>query len=966
MTIKNTYRNSNLNNDEVKKSRRYRLAKILAKESEGYHGSEKTETPVSLVRELHNLVKTLHRPLKTKNYDDNLILVVGKSGMGKSLALLTLALGFIPFPLKYMDSFRWWKYVAKTPDRLPIYVGLSEIKTLRDKWFRPDGVCERDGEGLWVPGFWSDFYSHALGEESISENLKSSLAKLYKDGKLLFLLDGMNEMNFLSTNDEILNFMCALHQAVGNNLCILATTPLDTDFDIQSGVLKSYYISQMDSYSLKKLLKVFHINRNEIYRKPILEYPFFLGIIIKIKETIKSIDGVCEQYPYSLIKRYISLKLQKENYSIDYEAIKRLSRMVYNSYRENHIINDGFFEIDSLFTTGREQNLKTLLFSMKILKTGSGEKIFFYHDWYWRFFMALGCENAECKEAPGYWKHYKILSSGRNIREEAPDPIQIAEDIHLAPIMAMYLCGVPEQLQYFLEDCYRYSYSADYTKQLTLFEYIAENFLGFLPEHQCQTSNGQSIPSPRMLDDFIITHKEKDDFRIRIFWVKVVVYCKLETQRMIIERIFNGESEWLKKKLINSYALHNNGNKLFQNAVGYSFDCYRRNSAFSQQSLQELQIKKYFLMQYMSEMYENSFVYKKLFKGMEGDVGKRLHSFIKFRYHDMTATWGLYIFFLLLFVINMVLLWNNRHVSNGNIWFLIVKFAGFLIFAGSFRAWTEQCKYSEDVYLEIFGKASRWMTINELVEMLGENMRVYFFKGFFKAAKDGSLGEFLPVLLDWVRVRPSVIILLSMMILLIWPHLIFLSTQWYHCILMVAAVLFLWIPVTDYMYLWTAKKYRMICNKRSQKGVKNRMQQFWENNASFVLMLKSLFLIFVIFTLGTVFTLSSVYFIIKIITALLFTAMVISIVYSIGSSAKAKKKQDCQMLEEMKGKAAEERTADLNTFMRLQTSEGQKRYLRMLHKDFHINDEWLKACKSEAVKEVFYELDIPYDKGSRC
>lgn len=960
LNIKKIYRYGNLNNDEIKQKRRYRLAKVLAKEYDRHHVTKSPENPVLLVKTIHNLAKSLHRPAKTRNYDDNLILVTGKSGMGKSLALLTLALRFIPFPLKYTDSFKGWKFFTRTMPKIPVYARLSEIKTLKDVLSDDTAFSEGSEKDIWLSKFWHEFFLYALGAESIDKNLEKKLTDLRSSGKLIFLLDGINEVSFLSTGDEIRRFLRILHMAVENNLCVLTTTPVDTDFGTHTGILKSYQISSLDKYSLKKLLKVFHIEEKEIYKKPIVEYPFFLGIIIRLKETYSPSDNVCEKHPYELMEKYISSNLQKADCDMEQEAIKKLSRSVYHSYKENHMVNDRLSGQDEIFKTEAGQDLKRLLLSLKILKIKAGEEISFYHDWYWRFFMALGCKNSGHMEKGGYWTHFVTLSSERGLRADRPDPIKIAKNTDLAPILAMYLSGVPGQLQCFLQDCYQCYHDADYNDQLTLFEYIADHLLSFLPEHKCFTEHGQAFSSQSMLDDFFRKHRDKNDFRIKILWVKVICYCNPETQRQIMEKIFHGESEWLKKNLLSSYALKNDGVCLFQKALEYSFDSCEKNSEFSRQSSMELQVKKYFLTQYISDMYENKTFYKKLFKGMKGNAGRRLYGFIKCRYFDIAMTWVLYIFFLFLFGLNIISLCMNSNFSKAMLVFSAVKVIGFLIFAGSFKAWIEQCRYSGDVYLEIFGRASRWMTIKELIDMLAENRNVCLFKSFFKAAGNGSLGEFLPILSDWVRVRPSVIILLSMMLLLIWPNLVFPSVQWFHCIFAAAAILVMWIPITDYRYLSIAQKHQTDRNRQKEANGRNETRRISEDRACLALMLKSLCLIFSLLAAGAIFTLSCEYLKIKIFITLSFAFTVTVTVFSIGNNAKTKMTADRRILKEIEKKEQQENIADLNLFMKFKTSEGQKQYLRMVCKDFYINGQWLNACRSESVKELFYESGVLY------
>ncbi len=252
------------------------------------------------------------------------------------------------------------------------------------------------------------------------------------------------------------------------------------------------------------------------------------------------------------------------------------------------------------------------------------------------------------------------------------------------------------------------------------------------------------------------------------------------------------------------------------------------------------------------------------------------------------------------------------------------------------------------------------MTIKELIDMLAENRNVCLFKSFFKAAGNGSLGEFLPILSDWVRVRPSVIILLSMMLLLIWPNLVFPSVQWFHCIFAAAAILVMWIPITDYRYLSIAQKHQTDRNRQKEGNGRNETRRISEDRACLALMLKSLCLIFSLLAAGAIFTLSCEYLKIKIFITLSFAFTVTVTVFSIGNNAKTKMTADRRILKEIEKKEQQENIADLNLFMKFKTSEGQKQYLRMVCKDFYINGQWLDACRSESVKELFYESGVLY------
>lgn len=758
----------------------------------------------------------------------------------------------------------------------------------------------------------------------------------------------MNEVITYSTRTDVLSLLCILHQVIGNNLCVLTTTPIEAHIDPFKGILKTYYISHLEKYSLKKLLKVFQIQSREICSKPIAEYPFFLGIIIKIKE-FGAVSSACEANPYELLKHYFSLSFQRANYHIEDEMVKRFSRNVYNDYKKHHMVNRCFPNMDRLFPTRQDRLLGELLVSMKILKRGQGKEVSFYHDWYWRFFMALGCKNGKGME---YWKHFTVLSRGRGALSGVPNPLLIAEDAHLAPVMAMYLSGTPDQLQSFVGHYTRFCHNMGYNEQLTLLEYIADNFLELLYPPRALSGYDPPCLSHGILDDFVMFHKEKEDFRMKLFLVKVSAYCNLETQKIILEKIFQGESDWLKKRLLDSYGMIQDGNLLFQKALNYTFTCFKKDKEDSRIFLLELQIKKYFLTQYISELYDNQTFYKSLFQGMEGSIGKRFCSFVQFRYQDIAVTWGLYLCFLGMFVANMVLLWNQVLLNRKNVLFLAIKLVGFLIFAGSFKAWMVQCKYAEDVYLEIFGKSSRWMTVGELVKMLAQNKKFCFFKGFFKAAGNGSLGEFLPVLLDWVRVRPSVVILFSMLLLLLWPQSIAPWFQWYHCILAAILMVGLWIPVTDYMYLGIAEKCRA-----AHRGK-------FIHAGCWILALKSFLLISAILSAGAIFTMSSANFGIKSVTALVFSFIVVTTVCYIGSSAKEKMTRDCQLLEAVSQRGDSNNVADLALFSEFQTSEGQKRYLKMVRQNFLVDDRWLKACKSESVAELFHEFGILYCEDS--
>lgn len=919
----------NLNPSGSKDKKLNRFAKVYVKESEENNIKRIKNYQSYLTKCFQTLIRKYPRRDKQNNYDPHIVLILGESGMGKSMGLLSEALKMLPSSGRPVPFS-----LSRHSKKVPVYAKLSAIPSIRDNNFE-DLIDKLDGDSHIniQKSIRKELFQYILNNTGVEsdklECYENVLENFHSKGKIVYFLDGINEIK-TNLNKRSLNYLFQIiHQVTENNLCFAASTPMEKDYSFPDKVYKKLELTHIDTKSLSKLLKTFHISKRDLMNSPVITCPFFLGLILKIKPTIECENKkLSDMTSYQLINAYILTKIpETDNIK---EILSELSVQVCKAYTNTKIVN-GNFNIDYITEYEEEEKRQVIknFVKLKIIKKSSSNsnQVRFYHDWFWRYFIALGCEISG-----NYWENYCCLEYG-SVPPAAPAPFELIKNKQINSALAMYIGNNKEQLNQFLVDCENYlsDNNHNYTHMVVMMEYIVEHFLPFIQKQQNQSRDDVCIQLEKIFNGFNRRNLQREDFRTKVLWAKTAAFCDMEIQADLINRIFSTKADWLKKQLLSSYQ-----NKIseFQDAVSKLASVLEED----QWNHCLLQIKTYFLTQFASEMYKNRSFYRKLFKIQHSCSGglKRIEHFIFWRYFDLDITWLLY------FSLTLFLFYGFCAAGGSQEAVLIVRLVkgfGLFIIIGSFLAWVKQCFYPIDVYLTIFGQASENFTMSELIDMLAEKRKNKLFGKFFENARDHGFGGFLPVLLDWVKIRPSVVFLFALLLSQLWPNHIFQGPIWFQGILLPLLTLMTAIPVTDYIFLYSDRHTPV-------------------NNAAtpYRAAATALLLLFCLFSVSIHVSIFITHTIACVILLMLIVVIIAIPVFYIGHNARNLVSQDNARLRQIKAGS----TADIAIFKEMHTSGFQAKYLYRINRSFFITEEWLNHCKNECVEEVFYEMDIPY------
>lgn len=916
----------------------------------------------------------------------NIVLVYGEAGSGKSVALSTLALDLLN-----------WKNNIKTgwQPRLPVFVSLADLidsydNSIEDKKMR-NNIFE-------------------IAKRDLVESKIETLKILHNSGKIVYLFDGLDELTNIILEDningktkevesKISRILETLCKAVDKNIAVITTRPFE--FTLNKTYL--HQVFEVKHISRKGLRKVYPTIQSSNYFIQLLRLPFIFGL--HFRNTSSAIKSTDKLPFYMILQRKIKLNPSNpveidtqydliESY-IGQIDLRNINSDFYVKDTRKEILDDLAHEVLDYYLTkktrfqfldkedyksdtesGSDINKKFLIEKLaesensvfKKIKRGKKQYFEFYHSLFEDYFICRAINNRifteseernnEVKKQSNLLKYLevnKIISKSK----AAPSPLEVIKNPTLSSLFSMYLSQDEIQRELFFEQCNDFIGIAGNKDKYDLMNYIVEHFShqinGAIEVAASDASMNPYLKFVKQANQYVAGQFAQDFrraghvYKVLILAIKLYPYCEVGVRRDIWKNVFTQNADWLKALMLDM---------LIDNNLDIK-DVFDSQEILVQQNdfLRPI-VKSYFLTQYLPILYANRSYYKEIFKTVS-----ELKYFIYLRYLDLRVTWIQYFILFACLFGQATLLFISWRATGGLTTLIIslVKFLGAIIIAGSFKQWVKQCKQPVDVYLAIFGKASEWMTISELINMIVDTKTItsnihlkkkehdininpsigFLRKILIKARKEegahpNEFQSFILVFYDWIKVRPSMVYLFSSLILCLWGDYIWDKGMIMSAIVIPTITVIFLIPITSHLFVQNKAKHYLLCS---------------------IIFLITLFALLSFFS-----DIMNSWFLILLLVIFLFVWRLI--ILPVKETAESAVQNDVDLLKSINNerKDLEKHKEEFNRF---RTSRGQRSYLQhnssfLKHK--HLDKNW--RCNDPVVYEIFYELGLSFEASS--
>lgn len=794
--------------------------------------------PKKQSRLLHWLKKLFRKSGKVvsslTDQDEKLYLLRGHSGYGKSVCI-TRAVS------KFSCS---WFHFGKVPVYIPIRdLGLSnsDILSYLDKMKR------NNAEKAEVrTAFWQKTMEYHYPNNT-SEMFQNALKDLHSRGSVIYLFDGLNEILNLNTSDteqvqpddlprkliELLRRFC------GENECLISSCPMSALKRLSTKAKTNFYVTGISPARVQKLLKPKSIIISDMAQSPFL---FRL-----MQEAPKKIGT-----PYQLINTHLHDRVLNEKVEWDQpkeEILSSLANITLEAYQEQEMINPpfslgGFIELLKLAEMDSWDNSDSLSQRPRILqKTLEGEYQF-SHQRYWEYFMARSA--LDTIKSGSYWDVYKFMRKDVPEWKEWESLITVVSDAHLSNSMAMVLCEKTELLSDFLEHCNRalLNRHVEETAKESVISFLAGHLTA---EREIIEAFSPNKPKENGVEAFVQKAlsrfnqgwlREHDSAQIRNY-IRLYSCLSPHMQSNLFSKIISTDSLPLQEFLLAHYsyisdtpaskASKENSDPMSEQAV---VPTTFQNILTALPNLKTktnvvLQSKDYLVCQFPYIMFQNFRNYWRFFSS-----SKETKWFMRIRYLDICFTSLLYVALIIweLCCFPAMIADPFNALYAGTLpplsWatgIMLVKLTALAITLGSFHAWCLQHIHPKDVYLEIFGNASDWLTIQEIAEFigdgtihLGKETKLPLLSRYTEGVGAKDTKRYFMLLFDWVRVRPSVVFYLATILSLLWAQMKIPSLNWYWSILLCVGVSAVFLmPLSTYAYIFSLQSGK----GKTRKGV---------------------------------------------------------------------------------------------------------------------------------------------------
>ena len=669
------------------------------------------------------------------------------------------------------------------------------------------------------------------------DGAESFLNKMAKRGRLVFLIDGINEMPN-SDNDKLLSM---LQRITKGNSCVFVSCPINATNARKNE--QELYLTFHVNGVLSSLLAGEDARFSEIGSSPF----FYSRLKAKTKKkakgkatanadangtdnaNAKDTDNAnakgTENTVYKALESMVCNALGKGDSGS--ELLDALGDAARAAFQHKEMVNPSF----DLPFNAEQTELLLRLVDNGVLKTakadaaaqvpGAQHACFrFSHQKYWEYFMARAAQRLPYKSIREAVSFFYGTESSAEI-----DPVEgIVEDAYLANVYAMFIDNNSLYSELFTPPSESTEISTeDLKKILHYFASHFENVTGNAGKgNTCKNVKGeiadamekfaadhlQNASFDHLRDLCCISHLLPDTWKDRLF------------QRVFIhEDITDANDIILQERLLDSYCAHKDESFLPDD----SSECLCRH--FIEEYPNDLLIRREKYLDKLLSSTSTPLPCAKAFLNL-----RRWCIHITTLLYFVLLVWLVSCLFTSPFAAVRGLLSQIPNITqNGasmqeifvhlfgagketvsNLVLPASKLLALGLFIGSFSAWLKQLSAPGDVYLTIFGNAQNWFSTDEIINIL---------RG--KSPGDSKAGlRSLLLIMDWVRVRPSVVFFATVVLSMMWyPQFVSFPIAPVPLCVIVSLIFFFPISSLYYLFILSKSKDKQIFKKTARVSI---------------------------------------------------------------------------------------------------------------------------------------------------